>query len=334
MRSRRRSVLFGSVFAFLLFTQAAFAGVPTEVKTTNRDEFLGSANANFFSWTQDRAGHPRARDAWYEPTPVGSGTPVRLNAAGDKAYSGQIDPATDQIGWQRIHNGHSDVRVYDMSGQANVPLPAGINTSKWEWGPAVYSGQMTFARDGRRGQTIFLVDLTTGTKQVIKTTDYTHTFLFLPPRFYGNWIVYMLATRNGWNVYEYDVTNGTTRRVPNPNDKLYYAPSVDLAGNVYFIRSGFGCAVNVRLMKWTRGGGDPVVVYAFDSTHDANDTSVYDDGAGTVQVFAAFYDCENGRDDIYSFTNPTAAPVGRGSDAAAHMNLGPKVLGEYSGVKR
>jgi hypothetical protein len=334
MRIRRRLVVAGTLFAFLLVIQAAYAGTNTPVKTTNRDEFLGSANAHFFSWTQDRAGHPRARDAWYEPTPVGSGTPVTLNASQDKAFSGQIDPTTDQIGWQRIHNGKSNVRIYDMLGPANVPLPAGINTSKWEWAPAVYGGQMTFARDGRSSQTLYLVtNLTTGHKRAIRTTDYIHSYLFLPPRFYGNWIVYGLSTRHGLSVYEYDVTNRTTRRVPNPNNKLYYAPSVDVAGDVYFIRSGNGCGASVRLMKWTPGAGDPVVVYSFPSATDANDTSVYDDGAGTVKIFAAFFDCLNGGDDIYSFTNPTAAPS-PGSRAGTHAHLGPKALGAFSGVSR
>jgi hypothetical protein len=334
MSIRRRSVLFGSLFAVLLFAQTALAGSPTPVKATNRDEFLGGSNGNFFGWTQDRAGHPKAIDAWYEPMPVGSGTPVRLNAGRDKAFAGQIDPTADEIGWQRIHRGNSDVRIYDMAGAANFPLPPGIDTSKWEWAPAVFGGQMTFARDARSGQTIYFVtNLTTGHKKAIKTTDYVHSYMFLPPRFYGNWIVYGLVTRRGWYVYEYDIALATTTKVHHPRGRFDYAPSVDLAGNIYFTRSTGGCG-GIKLMKYPLGG-PAVDVYDATANQDVNDTSVYDDGAGQVLVYVAFYDCINGGDDINVFTNPTASPIRRGPSAPRRVGQLPRhALGRFSGGVR
>lgn len=331
MRVRRRWLVPVSLVVLFMLGQVAYAGTTlVEVKATNRIEFLGSGNTNFFGWTQDRVGHPRARDAWYEPMPVGSGTPVRLNASGDKAYAGTIDQTSDQMGWQRVHNGNSDVRVYDLAGQANVTLPNGINTSKWEWAPSVSGGRMTFARDGRNGQSAILVDLATGVKTTFLTTDYAHSFLGIPPRIAGNWIVYFLATTRGWKAYEYDITNGTTQKIPNPNDKLYYAPSVDLSGNVYFIRSGNGCAASVRLMEWTPGS-DPVVLFAFDSTHDVNDTSTFDDGAGTITVYIGTYDCSTGESDIDSLTNPTAAPVRASTQESGREGVGAKPIGMFGG---
>jgi len=313
-------------------TPPALAGTPVEVKATNANEWLGSGNADYFAWTQASAAHPRAVGAWYEPQPVGSGSPTRLNASGDKGWAGQIDDATDQLPWQRIHNDQSDVRLQDVSTSSNVPLPDGINTSKWEWGPSLSEGNFVFARDGRRSQTLFVVDLSTGDKTVVRTTDYAHSFLFYPARIQGNWIAYWIATRRGWNAYEYDITNGTTARVPNPLDKLYYGASPDLAGNVFFIRSGNSCGASVRFLEWTPGGGDPVVLYAFPNGMDSNDTSTFDDGVDTV-TYVSFVDCSTGSGDIDSFTDPTAAPVGRSPALrAALRSSGSKALRSPGGA--
>jgi hypothetical protein len=152
--------------------------------------------------------------------------------------------------------------------------------------------------------------MTTGHKKVIRTTDFVHSYIFLPPRFYGNWIVYGLVTRRGWSVYEYDITLATTTKVHTPNARFDYAPSVDLAGNVYFTRSSGGCG-GIKLLKWDPVTATTVNVYDSGTNQDVNDTSVYDDGAGQVLVYVAFYDCLNGGDDINVFTNPIASPIQR-----------------------
>jgi len=333
MQARRIAVpaLLAAALVALLVAPPALAGSPTSVKATNANEFLGSGNADSFGWTQASAAHPRAVGAWYEPLPIGSGTPARLNASGDKGYAGQIDDVTDQLPWQRIHNDQSDVRLFDVSGAGNVALPAGINTSKWEWGPALSQGNFVFTRDTRRSQTLFVVDLSTGDKTVVRTTDYAHSYLWFPARIQGNWIAYWIITRRGWNAYEYDITNGTTAKVPNPLDKLYYAASPDLAGNVFLVRSGNACGASVRLLEWTPGGGDPVVVYSFPNGMDSNDTSTFDDGVDTV-TYVSFVDCSTGSADIDSFTDPTAAPIHPGS--SLHGRFGssaPKLVKRFAG---
>jgi hypothetical protein len=309
MHARRIAVpgLLALALVALVVPPPALAGAPTPVKTTSAYESFGSGNAAFFAWTQTPAAHPHAVGAWYEPLPIGSGTPARLNATGDQGWAGQIDDATDELPWQRVHNDHSDIRLFDVSGPGNVALPAGVNTSKWEWGPSLSEGNLVFTRDGRRAQTLFVVDLSTGEKTVVRTTDYDHTYLWFPARIQGNWIAYWLITRRGWNAYEYDITNGTTAKVPNPLGKLYYGASPDLDGNVFLLRSGNACGASVRLLKWTPGG-NPVVVYAFPHGVDSNDTSTYDDGIDTV-TYVSFVDCSAGTADIDSFTDPTAAPI-------------------------
>jgi len=292
-----------------LVSPPALAGSPVDVKATSDREWLGSGNANYFAWTTAPEAHRHADSAWYEPLPVGSGTPVRLNASGVRGYAGQIDDGSDQLPWQRVRNDQSDIRLRDVSASSNVPLPDGVNTPRREWGPALSEGNLVFTRNGRDHQTLFVVDLSTGDRTVVRTTDYTHSLLYerYPARIQGNWIAYSVITRRGWNAYEYDIANATTTRIPNPLDKTYYAASPDLDGNVFFVRSGSRCGANARLMEWTPGA-DPVVVYAFSSGVEATDTATFDDGVDTV-TYVSFLSCSTGDSDIESFTDPTAAPI-------------------------
>jgi hypothetical protein len=300
--SRHSTIVVALLASMLLVGTAANAGglVPDPVKTGVRDQFGGTGNADYFAWTQDRPG-TNFYDVYFEPI---GGAKVQVNNAGN-AFSHAVDQTGSLLTWQRIKKGNSDVRLYDMATQMDVPLPSGINTDKWEWGSGIFGNTFTFVRWTKANHKLFLVtDLTTGDKIKFATVDYPKVDMFTAPRLYGNWIVWWTFTKKAWKAYRYDITNGTTMKIPNPLGKFYYAPSVDLAGNVYFIRSGNGCAANVKLMKWTGGGGSPTIEYEFDDQTDVFTTSVFDDGLGTVTLFVDFLDCSSFKNDIYSFTNP------------------------------
>jgi hypothetical protein len=299
--SRRTSLVFALIIPFILVATAAQAGglVPDPVVTGPRDQFGGTGNADYFAWTQDRAG-VNGYDVWVEPT---GGAMFKVNNSG-KAFSHAVDQTGSLLTWQSIKQGTSDVKLYDMATRMNVPLPSGINTDGWEWGSGIFGSMFTFVRSLKSAYKLFLVtDLTTGDKIKFATVDYPKVDMYGAPRLYGNWIVWSTVSAHGWKTYRYDITNDVTEKLPNPLKKLYYAPSVDVAGNVYVIRSGNGCAANVKLMKWT-GTGDPTVEYSFDDQTDVFSTSVFDDGLGTVTVFVDFLDCSSFKADIYSFTNP------------------------------
>jgi hypothetical protein len=281
----------------ILVASGAHAGalVPDPVKTGAKYQVQGTGNADYFAWTQYVAKSNRW-EVWVEPT-GGVKFPVNLVTNG---FAGAVDQTGSMLAWQGVTNNHSDVTLFDMASLVDVPLPSGINTGKWEWAPGIFGNTFTFMRNYK----LFLVtDLTTGDKIKITTLDYPKVDIYGPPRLYGNWIVWSTITKHGWKAYRYDITNDVIEKIPNPLGKYYYAPSVDLAGNVYFIRSGKDCAANVKLMKWT-GTGDPTVQYSFDDQTDVVYTSVFDDGVGTVTVYVDFLDCSTFDADIYSFTNP------------------------------
>jgi hypothetical protein len=303
MRFARRSTsMFALVTSLILVASVAHAGVlvPDPVKTGIRAQFGGTGNADYFAWTQDRAG-AKGLDVWVEPT---GGAKFQVNGAGT-GFTGAIDQATSTLAWQLIKHNTSDVKLYDMATQTNIPLPSGINTSAWECCAGIFESTFTFVRTTNAAFKLYLVtDLLTGAKIKFATINRPNVYLYSDPRLYGNWIVWSTQDAVGhWKAYRYDIMNDITKKIPNPLGKLYYAPSVDVLGNVYFIRSGNGCGASVRLMKWT-GTGDPTVAYSFDSDTDVVYTSVFDDGLGAVKVYVDFFDCSTGNIDIYSFSNP------------------------------
>jgi hypothetical protein len=141
----------------------------------------------------------------------------------------------------------------------------------------------------------------------VKSIDASRSFFPNPPRLMGNWITYAVCTNpiTSCKAYRYNISATTTRQIPNQRHLFYFAPSADLAGNVFLERSGRNCGDSARLMKWTAGGGNPTSVYAFRRGIDMTGTSVFDDNAGTVVVYVDFYDCPTGAGDIFSFTNPS-----------------------------
>ena len=301
MRSRLLLMVAVVGLATTLVAASALAGVgPTPIKASNRDEQNASGNAGYFAWTQDAAGDRDARNVWVEPT----GSSAYEVGHGGRLFAGQMDPIGTVLPYQRVARGQSDLRLFDMATQQHLDLPARINSIKWEQWPALYGNQMTFIRYGAINTTLFLVtDMTTGRKIKIETIDSDRASFANLPRLNGNWLTYAICHRRGCDAYRYDIASARLRRIPNPLDLLYFAPSPDLSGTVYFERSRSGCGRSARMMKWT-GAGAPTSFYRFERGTDMTGSMTFDDNAGTVTLFVDVYDCDTERGDIYSFTNP------------------------------
>jgi hypothetical protein len=273
---------------------------PTPIKTGIRNQWSASGNASYFAWTQDAAGDRRARNVWVKPT---ASSAFQVDHRG-RGFAGQMDPIGTVLPYQRVLRGRSDLKLFDMATQEHLALPAGINTEKWEQWPARYGNQLTFIRYGRVNTTLFLVtDLTIGTKLPIKTIDSELAVFANVPKINGNWVTYAICNQRGCKIYRYDIGSSLNEKIPNPLDLLYFAPSPDLSGTVYFERSRPGCGRAARMMKWT-GVGDPTIFYPFERGTDMTGSMTFDDNAGTITVFVDFFDCDSGKHDIYSFTDP------------------------------
>src|SRR5207249_10853103 len=133
----------------------------------------------------------------------------------DFSWAGQVDATTDYFVWQRDHRGDSNIKLTDLSTRTGVPLPVGVNTARWEWGPSINGTEMTFIRFRRTADTLYLVDHGTGDKMQIASFDPLRKD-FYSAHVFGNWIVWTTLSRSGWNAFVYDIAQSTTARIPNP----------------------------------------------------------------------------------------------------------------------
>jgi len=298
-----RVISAGFLALLLLGSATAFAGGPTTVVATPNDELHGSGNADYFAWTFIRDGHP---EIYIKIKPT-SGSVTTINKRG-RWLSGSMDQTESLLPYWRVtgkgSNRDMDIHVYDMAANDEAAVPPNVNTSKLEYFPAISGNQMTFVRAGASTQTLWLVtDRSTGAKIALTTLDTRRAVVANAPNLMGNWVTYAVCRRSGCEAYRYDIGLATTDKVPNPQEKYYFAPSADIAGNVYLERSGAACGSNAKLMKWT-GTGNPSTFYSFASGHDMIGTSVYDDGAGSVTLYVDTLSCARANADIVSFSNP------------------------------
>ncbi len=298
-----RAIVPVALALLLVGSGTAFAGGPTTVVATPNDEYHGSGNADYFAWTFVRDGHP---GQFIKVKPTG-GSVTTINSRG-RWQSGSMDQTGSLLPYWRItgkgSSTDSDVHIYDMAAASGSPVPPNVNTNKLEYFPALSGGQMTFVREGRSTMTLWLVtDMTTGAKISVVSLDLRRAFIANAPNLMGNWVTFAVCRRSGCQAYRYDIGLASTAKVPNPQGKYYFAPSADLAGNVYFESSGANCGANAKVMKWT-GTGDPTVVASFVPGQDMIGTSVYDDGAGSVTLYVDTLDCAQSDADIVSFSNP------------------------------
>ena len=303
---RSKSPILVAVFTLLVLSgSSAFAGIlePRPVQVTPNDEFGGVGNADYFAWTLDT---PRGSDAVKVRVRPTSGSEFSLNDEG-RWFVGGMNETGSLLSYYRVtgsRNLTSDVHLYDMAARSRVGVPDGVNTAKFEYFPALSGNSMIFVRRGRVSATLWLIpDRSTGEKFEIKTVDSDRAFFSNAPNLLGNWLTYSLCRQAGCEAYRYDIGLRNTVTVPHETGTYSFAPSADLAGNVYFEQSGRYCGAHAKLMKWT-GTGQPSMFYSFDPGRDMNGTSVYDDGAGSVTVYADVFGCNRTNQNIVSFANP------------------------------
>ncbi|MEO8477877.1 MAG: hypothetical protein ABI572_12635 [Actinomycetota bacterium] len=179
-----------------------------------------------------------------------------------------------------------DVRLWDLVGQANLALPAGINTAKDEENPSLSGDYLLFGRGPRA---------TTFSQRVLLyrfSTDRTVTLAEAPAggnvtanAAAGDWDVYTVCKAN-WvcNVFRYQLSTDQTVKIPNP-DRATYWPTVTTDGTVYYVLgSPDSCGFHTKLMQWN--GGAAAALYVFPNGSDVGQMSMVDEGAGPVVYFS------------------------------------------------
>jgi hypothetical protein len=267
----------------------AFGGVATDVPVRvdpNVQEDRPAASSTHLAWDQSKGERTDLVDVFVQPH---GGVPTQVNPKNSDAFMGGLD-GTRLVYEVHIRGGDGEIRLVDLATGAELPLPAGVNTSQEEWSPSIDGDYLSFmrAKFGRRGNRIstWLFRLSTGESWRLDTAKHREFFLLGPGHVNGNFVTWF---RCGGKqdapcyVKRYDAATGTTVTVPNPDSlfQAYGAPASD--GSVYFIQSGFACGRNTVIMKWDGISPTATPLFAMAPKTDAISLFV-DEGTPTREI--------------------------------------------------
>jgi hypothetical protein len=288
-----------SALALLVLDPAGAVEGPQLVVAGPEDQLLPSANADFLVWSASSEAFPNRYHAYARPR--GSTDVFRLNPPGTRGYAGGIDPGQNVAVYQQIDGQSSDLyRIVLTTGERH-PLPAVVNSSRWEWGPRVSDAFYLFARDGGSNTRLFLYERGAHVLEEIASYDLS-TFYASPGAVgerYATWTVCGPLT---CRAFVRDTVTDETRRIPAPDGSARYAPVVDEAsGEVYVVRSGQACGANVRILRVpvTDLGATPVTIATLPSGIDVGFTLSLEERPTQLDLWFSRYRCAPRQGDVY-----------------------------------
>jgi hypothetical protein len=309
----------------IVFGSSALAGVlPQPVQGGPGNQGPGMANSGWVTWTYGPRDRPRHIDALARAV---DGDPFRLNAAGTNGFAGGLNDDGGEAIYQQFGDRGSNLFLYDLAGRQRSPAP--VNTDKWEAHPSVSDGYILFVREAVKWRVV-LYDRTAQSSTVIDEAS-ARCFCLFPGQVsddYATWTDCSGAT--GCQVRYWDIAGQSSHKIPNTLNKQQYSPGISGGtGNIYFVRSGVGCGVNTRIMRWNPvAGGEPQTVFSQSAGIDFRDPlMVFADPGTHDDVYFGDLWCDGSRSsDLEVLADADTIATGRISDATAGTPGGPKPL--------
>ncbi|MGH3092421.1 MAG: hypothetical protein ACRDOG_08885 [Gaiellaceae bacterium] len=273
------------------------------VRTTRAYEGYPSAGPRHFAWAQ----FPRRKGRFWTLYAQRSGEPrVRVNPRRTDGYSGGFEgnrfvyQQTRGRGDRRT----SDLRIFNLARETRRKPPAGVNTRQWEWHPTISGRWLLFGRRSRaaRADVVILRNLATGRSIVLDRLPWRRGAAE-PGQVSGRYAVWHRCTPR-CRVFSYDIKTRAKSMIPNPSRRHHqYDPSVTNDGTVYFVTSGNGCGMSVRLERRPLGGPTRVLTSlrpGWDSSH----TFALETPNGTTDFFFERVHCMTYDRDVVKVVDP------------------------------
>jgi hypothetical protein len=304
------------VLVALLVTPAASALLAeTAVVATALSEFdpAGDWNAartrEYITYDRNSRLHPNHVDAFLRRinTTSGAFTTVKLNTIGE-GFGGGTD--TPRVIYQQVYRGQSSLKLYRIDTGSRPALPAGVNTTQWEWHPTISGDWILF---GRRkfsiphADAILLFNLATLESRTLATSV---NLALWPGQVEGDWVVWSRCV-TVCNVFKYQISTATTTKLARPDptsdDPVHqWGPSVTGDGTVYLARGLSGCGEFTKIVRYSASDpaeGTVIAELPFER-RDLTFTYARANDDGSTDVFYDRYSCATGRGDIYKVNDP------------------------------
>jgi hypothetical protein len=282
--------------SLVLSLNAAGTTLVLPVKATAALEATPAAAPGRFAWARAQRG---AR-FWALMAEGPEGT-FKVNRRNTHGFSGGF--AGDSFVYQEIRGRQSNLQVYDLALASRHGPPAGVNTRHWEWHPTRSGDWLLYGRANGASRTdaILLSNVVTGETITLDRRRWGNRRIAEPGQVAGNYATWYRCTPR-CDVFLYDIAAGTTTRVPNPNGRQQYDPSVTSDGTVYFVRSGRGCGASVRLVRAPLGGPEAELA-PLGAGRDSFHTFALEHSQG-VSLFFESVRCSNRSTDVLRIVDP------------------------------
>ena len=258
--------------AFLLVGLATAAVVaPIPVKTSSRSEQAPAAGGEWFAWTKSRDNDSGSSlDVWAQR---GTERAFKVNPRNTQGYTGGIDGT--RLVYQLIPNANrSDLRLYDLATRRHIPLPRGVNTTRWECCGTISGDWLLHSRGlvyTKRIQLLILRNLVTGEVRVLDKLQ-NKNGLLSAGQVSGNYAVWARCSPHPrCQIRRYDIATRVRTILPVPTGKVVYSPSIAASGAAYYVRSNRGCGKYVEIVKAALDGTSQVLL-ALPNGYDADVT--------------------------------------------------------------
>jgi len=281
---------------------------PVRLLSIPANQWEPAGNAAYYGYTSDTTAKPNHWDAIvYDRTSTAT---KKINAAKTAGYFGGFDPGTNIAIYQQQKRSVSDIYTYDLDTSTRTAAPAAINSSWWEWGPRISTSYITFLRDvyaHKKWHTrVYIYDRTTFALTKLGNYPSGGTYNGFVGDQWATWTVCGMTC----TVYVYDaIAGGAPQAVPTVKGRPEYGPTIDETnGNLYYIRSGFGCGlkVNIWMVPIASLSTTPVKLATLPSGIDAGELSLAPNAVSGQDLLFARLKCKGNVSDIWDV--PQAVP--------------------------
>jgi hypothetical protein len=271
---------------------------PQNVIGGPEDQLLPSGDADYLIWSANSEGSPDRYHAYGRPR--GSSDVFRLNPSGTRGYAGGIDPGQNVAVYQQIEGQSSDLYRINLTTRVRNPLPAVVDSSRWEWGPRVSDAFYFFARDGGSMTKLFLFDRDTHALEEVAHYDLT-TYYAAPGAVGERYATWSVCGPITCKAFVRDTETDETRRIPAPDGSARYAPVVDeVDEQVYVVRSGQACGASVRIVRVPLAdlGAAPVTIASLPAGIDVGFTLSLEERPTQLDLWFSRYRCGPQQGDV------------------------------------
>jgi len=270
---------------------------PVQVLGGPQSTLFPSSNGTWLIYTTNTVKAPKHWDEMAKN--LSTGHIVKVNAPGTQGFAGTFDPGTNTVVYQQASGRRSNIATFDLDTSSRALMP-GVNTPSWEWQPSVSTGYVEFLRDVGKLTVLLLYNRTTHAIVEVGSEPLKCECLHAGP-VGEQWAPFTKCPKGRCRAYIRSTTSGAVRTARDISGLPEYFPAVDEAtGDVYLVRSGFGCGRHIRFLKWHIGSLTVSVIATLPPGYDvAPRLSLAPNGSGGTDLLFTRVNCKTGGYDLY-----------------------------------